>query len=116
MVRTLTAIAWITLCASAQAAAAEVALPPVLRQVAFEQRLNEQVPLDLMFRDESGQSVKLGDYFTARPLILVLVQYRCPMLCNEVLNGLVRSLLDVPFAMGKDYEVVTVSFDARETP
>jgi protein SCO1/2 len=95
---------------------ADSALPPILRQVGFDQRLNEQVPLDLIFRDETGRAVKLGDYFTSKPVILVLAYYRCPMLCTEVLNGLVRTLLDVPFAMGKDYEVVTVSFDPRETP
>jgi protein SCO1/2 len=95
---------------------AESGLPPILRQVGFDQRLNEQVPLDLQFRDEAGQTVQLGDYFTTKPVILVLAYYRCPMLCTEVLNGLVRALLDVPFAMGKDYEVVTVSFDPRETP
>jgi protein SCO1/2 len=95
---------------------AESGLPPILRQVAFDQRLNEQVPLDLQFRDEAGQAVKLADYFSSKPVILVLAYYRCPMLCTEVLNGLVRALLDVPFVMGRDYEVVTVSFDPRETP
>jgi protein SCO1/2 len=97
-------------------ARAESTLPPLLRGVGFDQRLDEQVPLDLVFRDEAGQSVKLGDYFHGKPVILVLAYYRCPMLCTLVLNGLVQGMLDMPFDAGKDYEVVTVSFDPRETP
>ncbi len=97
-------------------ARAQPMLPPSLREVRFDQRLDEQVPPDLVFRDESGRSVRLGDYFGRRPIILVLAYYKCPMLCTQVLNGLVRCLLDVPLVMGRDYEVVTVSFDPRETP
>jgi protein SCO1/2 len=95
---------------------AEAAVPPVLRDVGFDQRLDEQVPLDLVFKDETGQSVQLGDYFNGKPVILVLAYYRCPMLCTEVLNGLVRALLDVPFDVGKEFNVITLSFDPRETP
>jgi protein SCO1/2 len=95
---------------------AQSSLPPVLRQVAFDQRLNEQVPLDLVFQDETGASVKLEDYFGSKPVILVLAYYRCPMLCTEVLNGLVRALMDVTFDVGREFNVVTVSFDSRETP
>jgi protein SCO1/2 len=95
---------------------AEAAVPPALRDVGFDQRLDEQVPLDLVFKDEAGQSVQLGDYFNGKPVILVLAYYRCPMLCTQVLNGLVRALLDVPFDVGKEFNVVTVSFDPRETP
>ncbi len=91
-------------------------LPPVLRRVGFDQRLNEQVPLDLEFRDEAGKAVKLGDYFGKRPVILVLAYYRCPMLCTLVLNGLAQGLRAMPFTLGKEYNVVTVSFDPRETP
>jgi protein SCO1/2 len=91
-------------------------LPSVLRDVGFDQNLNGQVPLDLVFRDESGQTIRLGDCFHDRPVILVLAWYRCPMLCTEVLNGLVRVLLDIPLDIGKDFSVVTVSFDSRETP
>jgi protein SCO1/2 len=91
-------------------------LPPVLRPVGFDQRLDAQVPLDLGFKDEMGQSVQLGDYFGSKPVILVLAYYRCPMLCTQVLNGLVRALLDITFDVGKEFNVVTVSFDARETP
>jgi protein SCO1/2 len=91
-------------------------LPAALRDVGFDQRLNEPVPLDLEFKDELGRTMKLGDYFGRKPVILVLAQYRCPMLCNEVMNGLVRGLLDVPLEIGTDYEIITVSFDPRETP
>ncbi len=91
-------------------------LPPALRGVGFDQRVNEQVPLDLAFRDEAGQEVHLNDYFHGKPVILILAWYRCPMLCNEVLNGVTRSMLDMSLAAGKDFEVVTVSFDPREGP
>ncbi|HEX5270092.1 MAG TPA: SCO family protein, partial [Gemmataceae bacterium] len=78
--------------------------------------LGAQVPLDAEFRDETGGVVKLGDYFGDKPVILVLAYYRCPGLCTMVLNGLVQALLDVPLEMGRDFQVVTVSFDPRETP
>jgi protein SCO1/2 len=95
---------------------AQPSLPPVLRPVGFDQRLDEQVPLDLEFRDEAGRAVRLGDCFGGKPVILVLAYFKCPMLCTEVLNGLVRALLDLPLEIGKDFRVVTVSFDPRETP
>ena len=91
-------------------------LPPALQNVKFDQRLNEQVPLDLPFVDESGTAVKLGDYFGDKPVILVLAYFRCPMLCTLVLNGLVQSMRDMPFTLGNEFRVVTVSFDPRETP
>ena len=91
-------------------------LPGVLGKVAFEQRLNEQLPLDLPFVNEAGERVRLGDYFGRKPVVLAFVYYECPMLCTQVLNGLVRSLRMLSFEMGGDYEVVTVSFDPRETP
>jgi len=95
---------------------AEPSLPPALHGVGFDQRVNEQVPLDLAFHDEAGREVRLGDYFHGKPVILVLAWYRCPMLCTEVLNGLTRAMLDMSLTAGKDYEVVTVSFDPREGP
>jgi protein SCO1 len=95
---------------------AEDPLPAILRDVGIDQRLNEQVPLDLVFRDEAGRTVRLGDYFDGKPVILVLAYYRCPMLCNQVLNGLVDGLRGVPLEMGEQFRVVTVSFDAREKP
>lgn len=97
-------------------ARAQDGLPPTLREVRFDQRLNAQVPLDLAFRDETGAAVHLRDYCAGKPVILVLAYYKCPMLCTEVLNGLVRGLLDVPFNVGDEFRVVTVSFDPREQP
>jgi len=83
----------------------------------IDQRLNEQVPLDLTFKDEQGKTVKLGDYFQAgRPVILNLVYFQCPMLCTEVLNGLTSALKVIKFVPGNQFEVVTVSIDPRETP
>jgi protein SCO1/2 len=90
--------------------------PPNLKDVGFDQRLNEQVPLDLAFVDESGRPVRLGDYFKGKPVVLICAYYKCPMLCPLVFKGITRGLSKVPFDIGKDYEVVTVSFDPRETP
>jgi protein SCO1/2 len=92
-------------------------LPKALDNVGIDQRLGEQVPLDLMFRDETGREVRLVEYFNqGRPVIISLVYYECPQLCNQVLNGLAGSLKTLSFDVGKEFEVVTVSFDARETP
>ena len=102
---------------SAPAAPASAdARPPALREVAIDQNLDAQVPLDLAFHDESGAPVSLGQYFGKRPVILTLVYYRCPMLCTLVLNGLVRALRTLAFDPGREFELVTVSFDPRETP
>jgi protein SCO1/2 len=91
-------------------------LPPALRDVRIEQKLDQQLPLDLFFRDESGQQVKLGNYFGRNPVVLALVYYDCPMLCTQVLNGMVTSFRVLPFQIGKEFDVVTISFDPRETP
>jgi len=90
--------------------------PPMLKQVAIEQKLDGQVPLSLTFRDETGKTVRLGDYMGKKPVILNLVYYQCPMLCGEVLSGLTGALTMVSFDVGKEFEVITVSFDPRETP
>lgn len=90
--------------------------PDLLSEITFEQKLNEQVPLDLMFQDETGQSVQLGDYFGERPVILTLNYYNCPMLCPLVLEELATSLAKIPFTMGDQFNVVTVSIDPRDTP
>ncbi len=95
---------------------AENGLPAPLRDVGIDQRLNEQVPLDLVFRDETGRRVQLGEYFGKKPVVLSLVYYQCPMLCTLVLNGLLRSLRAISFDAGNQFNVVTVSFDPRETP
>jgi protein SCO1/2 len=89
-------------------------LPAPLRKVGIDQRLNNQVPLDLVFTDENGQEVRLGQYFGKKPVVLSLVYYDCPMLCTQVLNGLTGSLKALKFDVGRDFEVVTVSFDPRE--
>ena len=92
------------------------AQPEALRGVGFDQRLNEQVPLDLAFRDESGTPVELGSLFRGKPVILSLAYYRCPMLCTLVLNGLVGAMKALPFTAGEAYDVITVSIDPEETP
>ena len=90
---------------------------PQLRDVTFKQRLNEMLPLDAPFRDEQGQAVTLGDYFkSGKPVILAFVYYQCPMLCTQVMNGLSSALKVMPFTAGQDFEVVLISFDARDTP
>jgi protein SCO1 len=92
------------------------AVPELLQEVGLDQRLNAQIPLGLTFKDESGRTVKLGDYFGKRPVILTLNYFECPMLCTEVLNGLTSALGTMNFSIGKEFEVVTVSFDPRDTP
>ena len=90
--------------------------PPYLQNVGIEQHLNGQVPPDLAFVDDTGRAVKLGDYFGKKPLILNLVYYNCTMLCGEALAGLSASMKMIKFDAGKEFEVVTVSFDPRESP
>jgi protein SCO1/2 len=90
--------------------------PPGLKNVGIEQHLNEQIPPALTFRDETGKAVHLGDYFGRKPLILNLVYYQCPMLCGEVLSGLESALRVLKFDVGKEFDVLTVSFDPKETP
>jgi protein SCO1/2 len=92
------------------------AVPAVLGKVAFEQRLNQQLPLDLPFKNEAGETVKLGDYFGRKPVVLAFVYYECPMLCTQVLNGLESALRVIHESIGREFDVVTVSFDPRETP
>jgi protein SCO1/2 len=97
-------------------AAAQDGRPPALREVGFDQRLGETVPLDIELRDEAGRSVRLGDYFGRKPVVLALVYYDCPMLCTLTLNGLASALAVLPFDAGREFEIVTVSFEPRETP
>jgi protein SCO1/2 len=91
-------------------------MPAALRNVGFEPPLNGQMPLDLAFRDETGRAVQLHEYFGQKPVVLAFVYYGCPMLCNQVQQGVVGVLRMLSFNPGRDYEVVFVSFDARETP
>lgn len=90
--------------------------PPYLQNVGIEQHLNGQVPPDLNFMDDTGHAVKLGDYFGSKPIILNLVYYNCTMLCGEALAGLTGAMKMIKFDVGKEFEVVTVSFNPKETP
>jgi protein SCO1/2 len=87
----------------------------LLQKVGINQKMGAQIPLDLPFADESGRDVTLGEYF-GKPVILALVYYQCPSLCNMVLNGVSRSIKQLDLKAGEDYEVVAISFDPRETP
>ena len=91
-------------------------VPIALSKVSFEQRLNQQLPLDVEFKDESGRTVRLGEFYGRRPVVLAFVYYECPMLCTQVLNGLESSLRVLNESIGKEFDVVTVSFDPKETP
>jgi len=90
-------------------------LPNALKEVGIEQRLGEQLPLEAVFKNEKGEPVKLSEYFrNGRPAVLALVYYECPMLCNQVLNGMTGTLKGISLEPGKDFDVIAVSFDARE--
>lgn len=90
---------------------------PALKDVGIDQsKLNNQLPLDLMFTDETGKDVRLGDYFGKRPVLLAFAYYECPMLCSMVLNGLVGSVEPLTFTAGKEFEVVVIGIDPGETP
>jgi protein SCO1/2 len=88
----------------------------VVERVGFDQKLGERLPLDRRFRDDSGREIALGELLGGRPLILVPVYYRCPLLCNQTLNALTRSLRPLSLDAGKDFDVVAVSIDPEETP
>jgi protein SCO1/2 len=87
----------------------------VLDGVGFAQNLGAQVPMELSFRDDAGRAVRFGDLFAGKPVVLAFVYYECPMLCTETLNGLVRAMRALSFDAGKQFNVITVSFDPRET-
>ncbi len=91
-------------------------MPSILQNVGFEPPLNGHLPLDLAFRDETGRSVQLREYFAQKPVLLALVYYGCPMLCDQTEQGVVGALRMLSFNPGRDYEVVFVSFDPRESP
>lgn len=86
-----------------------------LKKISFEQKPGAQVSPDLQFRDETGRTVKLGDYFGKKPAILVLGYYRCPMLCSFVLNGMIGSLQDIRWEIGNQFDVINISIDPHET-
>jgi protein SCO1/2 len=91
-------------------------LPRELRGVGFDPQLNARLPLDLHFQNEEGQDVALASYFGRQPVVLAFVYYGCPMLCNELERGVVGTLKTISFNPARDYQVVFVSFDSRETP
>jgi len=87
-----------------------------LQGVGFDQRLGEQVPLGLTFRDENGRAVTLGAYFGTKPVIMLITYYNCTMLCPLLLDGLVRALRPIRFDIGREFAILTVSINPRETP
>jgi protein SCO1 len=115
MVRAMIASLALLLLFGPGSARAQSTLPPSLTDVGIDQKLGDQVPLDAVFKDEDGRAVLLAEFFNEKPVVLVLGQFRCPMLCDQVLNGLVRAMLDMPLDVGRDFKVLSVSFDARET-
>ena len=114
----------VLLWAGAAYASAQIYAPPqpqvyaparLLQRVGISQKMGAAIPLDLPFADESGRDVTLHQYL-GKPVVLALVYYQCPSLCNMVLNGILRSIKNVDLTAGSEYEVVAVSFDPRETP
>jgi len=106
-----------TLMLAISALAENSATPPKLPgEVSIQQNLNAQLPLDLMFRDESGKVVRLRDYFRGKPVLLNFMYYRCPMLCSMVMEGISSSLTELKFNVGQEFDVITVSIDPRDMP
>ncbi len=109
-------IAALPIAAAAQQAGIPAAsLPMMVQGVGIDQNLNAQIPLELPFKDETGQVVRLGQYFRDKPVVLALVYYECPGLCDLILNGLSHTMEQISLNVGSDYQVVTVSFNPKET-
>jgi protein SCO1 len=115
-VRRMALLSALTLIATAVGDGQPFGRPPALRNIGLDQHLNQQIPLDLTFADESGNAVRFGDLLRGRPVVLSLVYYQCPMLCNMVLNGEVHAMRNISLRLGSDYDAITVSFDPAETP
>ena len=116
--KTQLAVAFL-LIASAAAAASDnnpLNLPPLLQGIGIDQHLNAQLPLDIWFRDESGNTLPLGNYFGKRPVLLAFVYYTCPMLCDQILTGVAAGLKPLSLRPGRDFDVVAISINPRETP
>ena len=96
--------------------AQQASTPPILSKVGITQNLNALVPPDVVFRDETGKSVRIGDFFGHKPIVLSLVYFDCPALCTEVLNGELRTMKAISLDLGKDFDAVTVSFEPKDTP
>ena len=92
------------------------ARPGILGKIAIDQRIGSQIPADIPFVDDQGRQVVIGDYFGKRPVVLALVYYECPMLCTQVLNGLVSAIGVLNFDVGREFDVVAVSFNPKEGP
>lgn len=91
-------------------------LPKPLREIGFDQNLDQPIPLDVPFRDDAGRAIQLRDYFGTRPVVMLFAYYDCPMLCTQVVNGLASALKVIALEPGKDFDVVVVSIDPRDTP
>jgi protein SCO1/2 len=96
--------------------AQQITTPAILDKVGITQNLNAQIPPDLAFRDETGKSVRIGDFLGRKPIVLSLVYFDCPALCTEVLNGELRTMKAISLDLGKDFDAVTVSFEPKDTP
>ncbi len=102
--------------AAFSASAQQATTPAILSKVGITQNLNAQIPPDLVFRDEAGKAVRIGDFFGQKPIVLSLVYFDCPALCTEVLNGELRTMKAISLDLGKDFDAVTVSFEPKDTP
>jgi protein SCO1 len=102
--------------AGASVHAQQITTPAILDKVGITQNLNAQIPPDLTFRDETGKTVRIGDFFGQKPIVLSLVYFDCPALCTEVLNGELRTMKAISLDLGKDFDAVTVSFEPKDTP
>jgi len=102
--------------AGAPVHAQQITTPAILGKVGITQNLNAQIPPDLAFRDETGKSARIGDFFGQKPIVLSLVYFDCPALCTEVLNGELRTMKAISLDLGKDFDAVTVSFEPKDTP
>ncbi len=91
-------------------------IPAPLREIGFDQNIGQRLPLDTTVIDESGRTARIGDYFGARPVVLIFAYYNCPMLCTQVINGLASAIGVISLVPGRDFDVITLSFDPRDTP
>jgi len=112
----LAVAAWLVAAAAPATLAQTAQEQAILQNIDFDQNLNATVPLDARFTDEAGGEVQLGQYFGKKPVVLTLVYYECPMLCTEVLNGLLRTMQEMQFTAGQEYDVVTISINPKDTP
>lgn len=110
----LVAVALLALALPARAQSNE--RPTILRDIGFDQKLGDWIPLDTSFRDETGRAVRLADYFRGKPVVMNLVYFDCPMLCTVTLSGMASALKELSWDAGKEFEVVTISFDPKEGP